>query len=131
SVITSFPLNSTDSISLIPVGEIPPNPFIFLESEKMRKLIEELKKEYDYLIIDGVPVLLFADATYLSKYADGVILVVRYGKTNYREIEDTRDILISSNSNIIGLVLNAIPKKRGSHYYYYYKYYNKYYGKKG
>ncbi|MEO0230930.1 MAG: polysaccharide biosynthesis tyrosine autokinase [candidate division WOR-3 bacterium] len=129
SVITSFPLNSTDSISLIPVGEIPPNPFIFLESEKMRKLIEELKKEYDYLIIDGVPVLLFADATYLSKYADGVILVVRYGKTNYREIEDTRDILISSNSNIIGLVLNAIPKKRGSHYYYYYKYYNKYYGK--
>ncbi len=92
----------------------------------MRKLIEDLKKEYDYLIIDGVPVLLFADACYLSKYADGTLIVVRYGKTNYKELESTKDILLSLRSEIIGVVLNAVPKKPGS-YYYYYKYYDKYY----
>lgn len=116
------------SITLLPIGEIPPNPFIFLQSEKMKKLIEDLKKEYDYIIIDGVPILLFADATYLSRYADGTIIVVRYGKTNYKELEDTKDILLSLNSEIIGIVLNAVPKKRGS-YYYYYKYYDRYYKK--
>lgn len=117
------------SITFIPIGEIPPNPFIFLESEKMRKLIEELKKEYDYLIIDGVPVLFFADAAYLSKYADGTLIVVRYGKTNYKELESTKDIFLSLRSEIIGVVLNAVPKKHGSYYYYYYKYYDKYYKK--
>ncbi len=117
-------------IDVIPVGKIPANPLIFLESEKMKKLIKDLKEEYDYVIIDGTPVLLFADSAYIANYADGVILTIRYGKTNFKEVEEARDILLSSKSDIIGVVINAVPKKRGSHYYYYYyKYYSKYYGK--
>lgn len=124
-------INETNEIHAIPIGDIPPNPFIFLQSEKMKELIQTLKKEYDYVIIDGVPVLLFADAAYLATYTDGVLLTARYGKTNFKELEDAKEILLTSRAEIIGIVMNAVPKKRGSYYYYYhYRYYQKYYGKK-
>jgi tyrosine-protein kinase Etk/Wzc len=120
----------TQLIDLIPIGRVPPNPFIFLESPKMKALIEDLRRTYDYVIIDGLPVLLFADATYLANYCDGVLLAVRYGRTNFKELEDSRDILRTSRSDIIGIVMNSVPHSRGSYYYrYYYKYYTKYYHK--
>ena len=118
------------TLDLIPIGHVPPNPFIFLESQKMKAIIDELSKTYDYVVIDGLPVLLFADATYLANYCDGVLLAVRYGKTVFKELEDSLDILRSGKSDIIGLVMNAVPHSRGSYYYhYYYKYYTKYYRK--
>ncbi len=117
-------------VDLLPIGDIPPNPFVFLESEKMKKMIGYLNVQYDYVIIDGVPVLLFADATYLANFADGVLLTARYGKTGLKELENSRDILVTSKSNIIGLVMNGVPRGRGSYYYHYYqKYYSKYYKK--
>jgi receptor protein-tyrosine kinase len=88
----------------------------------------DLKETYEYLVIDGVPLLLFADAAYLANNADGVLLAARYGKTTGKELEDSRDILVSAKSNIIGVVMNDVPKTRGSYYYQqYYKYYSKYY----
>jgi len=127
--MTQLP-NEQMNLHLLPVGAIPPNPFIFLESDKMKGLLSELRSKYDYVIIDGVPVLLFADATYLANFADGVLITARYGKTGYKELEHTRDILMHSNSNIIGIVMNSVPRTRGSYYYHYYhKYYSKYYRK--
>ncbi|KPJ72634.1 hypothetical protein AMJ52_05785 [candidate division TA06 bacterium DG_78] len=117
-------------VDLLPIGKIPPNPFLFLESEKMKKLVEELKNVYDNVIIDGVPILLFADATYLANFADGVLIVVKYGRTGYKELENSRDILLRSKANIIGVVMNFVPITMGSYYYHYYhKYYSKYYSK--
>ena len=118
-------------IDVIPVGNIPANPLVFLESEKMKELIDYLKEKYDYVLIDGTPVLLFADSAYIANYADGVILITKYGKTNFKEIEEAKDILKNSRSDLIGVVINGVPRRRGSYYYYYYyKYYSKYYGKK-
>jgi succinoglycan biosynthesis transport protein ExoP len=115
-------------VDLLPLGKIPPNPFVFLESDRMRNLIADLKETYEYLVIDGVPLLLFADAAYLANNADGVLLAARYGKTTTKELENSRDILINAKSNIIGVVMNDVPKTRGSYYYqHYYKYYSKYY----
>ena len=120
--------DKSSTIDLLPIGKIPPNPFVFLESEKMKKIIEELKQHYDYLIIDGVPMLLFADATYLANIADGVLITATYGKTRFKELQATRDVLISSNSEIVGVVVNYVPRSWGSYYYHYYhKYYTKYY----
>lgn len=118
------------TIDLLPVGAIPPNPFIFLESERMKGLLDELKQNYEYIIIDGVPLLLFADAAYLATFADGVLLTAKYGKTNFKELEEAKDLVQSSQSNIIGIIMNGVPRERGSyHYHYYYKYYSKYYKK--
>lgn len=119
-----------ENVDLLPIGAIPPNPFVFLESDRMKQTIQELKANYDYVIIDGVPILLFADAAYLANFADGVLLTARYGKTGVQELENSRNILMTSKSNIIGLVMNGVSRTRGSYYYHYYqKYYSKYYKK--
>lgn len=121
---------SNTLIDFMPIGDIPSNPFLYLESEKMSEIIEVLKGTYDYVIIDGVPVLLFADATYIADLADGVLLAARYAKTRLKELENAKDILIAAKLSDIGIVINGVPKSRGSYYYdYYYKHYSKYYKK--
>jgi len=115
-------------IDLLPSGEVPPNPFVFLESDKMRDVVDILRHRYDYVIIDGVPILLFADAAYLADFTDGVLLTARYGKTDFKDLEHAKEILTAAKSNIIGLVMNSVPRTRGSYYYrYYQKHYSKYY----
>lgn len=124
----SSALKQPSTLALLPVGKIPPNPFLFLESEKMKSLLGKLKNIYDYIIIDGVPVLLFADASYVARCADGVFLTVRYGRTGFKELENSKNILLASKANIIGIIVNGVSKTRGSYYYQYYqKYYTKYY----
>ncbi len=119
------------TVQFIPVGGIPPNPFVFLESDKMQRLVRQLKVQYDYVIVDGVPVLLFSDASYLANFADGVLLTARYARTDTDELQKTKEILLSTHSRIIGIVMNSVPRERGSYYYHYYhKYYSKYYTKK-
>ena len=114
-------------IDVLPTGRIPANPFLFLESTEMSKIVELLKETYDFVLIDGVPVLLFADAAFLSKFADSVVLTARYGKTGLKELEYSRDILLASKPDNVGLVMNGVPRERGSYYYsYYFKYYSKY-----
>jgi uncharacterized protein involved in exopolysaccharide biosynthesis/Mrp family chromosome partitioning ATPase len=116
------------SIKVLPIGALPANPFIFLESAKMKNMINELKLRYDFVIIDGVPVMLFADAAYLANYTNGVLLTTRYGKTDMKDLTHAKDILLTAKVHIIGLVVNGVPKTRGSYYYqYYHKYYDKYY----
>ncbi len=117
------------ALRILPVGKIPPNPFTFLDSVNMQELIKELKKNYDYILIDGVPLVLFADASYLANFADGVFLTARYGKTNFKELEYARDMLLTAKSNIIGIIMNGVPKTREGYYYYHHYYYHKYYPK--
>ncbi len=115
-------------VDLLPLGKVPPNPFMFLESDNMKTLLVKLRKEYDYLIIDGVPLLLFADATYLAAFADGVILTARYGRTTMKTLEVASSMLLAAKSDILGIILNGVPKERGSYYYdQYYRHYSKYY----
>ncbi|MEO0137210.1 MAG: polysaccharide biosynthesis tyrosine autokinase [candidate division WOR-3 bacterium] len=113
---------------ILPVGSVPPNPFIFLESEKMQQLLGKLRREFDYILVDGLPMLLFADATYLARYCDGVLLTVMYNKTNYKDLENCQEILNAAHAEIVGVVLNGAPLHSGGYYYhYYYKYYSRYY----
>jgi capsular exopolysaccharide synthesis family protein len=115
-------------LDLIPTGEVPPNPFVFLESDKMRDVVGVLRYRYDYVLIDGVPILLFADAAYLADFTDGVLITARYGKTDLKDLEQAKDTLTTAKSNIIGIVINSVPRTKGNYYYkYYHKYYSKYY----
>ena len=117
------------ALDILPVGKIPPNPFTFLDSVNMQELIAELKSKYDYILIDGVPLVLFADASYLANFSDGVFLTARYAKTSFKELEYARDMLLTAKSNIIGIIMNGVPKTREGYYYYHHYYYHKYYPK--
>ncbi|WP_346913693.1 CpsD/CapB family tyrosine-protein kinase [Clostridium sp.] len=105
------------NLIVITAGTIPPNPSEMLGSKYMSILIENLKKLYDYVILDTPPIQLVTDAQILSAKADGTILVVRAEETKKSSVHNAIDLLRKVNANIIGIVLNGVENKGNSYYY--------------
>ena len=119
-----------DKLSLVPCGQIPPNPITLFASERMKQLIEKWRREYDIILIDSPPLLSVADTSVLSSEVDTVILVVQAGQTKRQSAQHAIEILEKIDREPFGVILNNIDfsKHYGSYYYYYYYYYpRKYY----
>ncbi|MFQ5777830.1 MAG: GumC family protein [Terriglobia bacterium] len=110
-------------LSLLPAGPVPPNPAELLSSGRMESLLADLGQEFDHVIVDSPPVLSITDATVLSVMVDGVILVVRSGKTSRQVLRHARQTLQGVNACVLGVVLNGVSLNSVDYYYYYYKYY--------
>ncbi|MEG0020360.1 MAG: CpsD/CapB family tyrosine-protein kinase [Oscillospiraceae bacterium] len=112
-------------ISVLIAGVIPPNPAELLGSKKMEELIAKLETYFDYIIFDTPPVSVVTDSAVLSKFTDGVLLVVRQNLATVEQVKLAKKSLDSVNANIIGVVLNDFDTTKGgknSGYYYYYDY---------
>lgn len=110
-----------DNISIMPTGNVPPNPAELLECERLKTLIEIVKEKYDIVIFDTAPCLLVTDAMILARQVDSVIIVGKYKKTKFGELEKTKKMLENIDSKTIGFVLNQTPftKKEYKNNYYY------------
>ncbi|MDP3972829.1 MAG: polysaccharide biosynthesis tyrosine autokinase, partial [Candidatus Nanopelagicales bacterium] len=110
-------------IDVLPAGKAPPNPSELLSSKHMAILIDQLEKQYDYVIIDSAPLLLVSDAAQLAAHAGGALLVVRYGQTSRDAVTRAATALAQVNARMLGTVINAMPaKRRGYGYGYGYGY---------
>lgn len=107
------------NLVLLTSGKIPPNPSEMLSSKAMENLLESLKDNFDYIILDTPPVQAVTDSQILSTKSDGTILVVRAEKTKKDSVENAVNLLKKVNANIIGTVLNGIDVSRNKYYYYY------------
>ncbi|WP_291652611.1 CpsD/CapB family tyrosine-protein kinase [Clostridium sp.] len=105
------------NMTILTSGHIPPNPAEVLASDKMSKLLDCLRKKFDYIILDTPPLLFVTDPQILSIKADGTILVLRAGKTKKKEVKDSFELLRKVNVNIIGAVLNAVDNNENKYYY--------------
>ena len=111
------------SLSVLTSGSIPPNPAELLGSQKMAQFLEEMEKEYDYILLDSPPLMAVTDAAVLAQAADGVLVVVKPGTTQLGALLGAVEQLRRVGARILGLVMNEIPR-RGSRYYYQgYQYY--------
>ena len=108
-----------ENLVILTSGKIPPNPSEMLSSKAMSNLLEELKKIFDYIILDTPPVQAVTDSQILSTKADGTILVIRAEKTKKDSVQNAIGLLKKVNANIIGTVLNGIESSRNKYYYYY------------
>jgi len=118
-----------NNLILLPTGPLPPNPSEMLSGEKMVELFKELEEFADYVIVDTPPVSVVTDAAIMSRFADGVVLVVRSGVTTIQGSQLSKRNLEAVNARILGVVVNDYDaqktgKKDG--YYYSYNYYNYY-----
>ena len=112
----------SDNIDILPVGPLPPNPTAILTSKKMKKLIESLGSKYDRIIFDTPPALVAADAGIISHMTDGVVLVVKMGKTARDSLKLALSNLTKGGSKVLGIIINGVSSKNSSYYYYYYYY---------
>ena len=91
----------------------------------MRSLIEDLRKEYDYIIIDTPPILLISDALALAPFTDGVALVCRHQVSYVSDISRALNSLNFAHANVLGVIVNDYKApKVGKIYGGYKKYYH-------
>lgn len=109
------------NLQVLTAGPIPPNPSELLGSEGTEKLMEELARHADYVIVDTAPLLPVADGAIAAATVDGTILVTNWGKTTRDQVRRSIEALDKVGAPLIGTVLNMHPVSRraGSDYYTY------------
>jgi capsular exopolysaccharide synthesis family protein len=98
-------------LDIVPVGTIPPNPTELLMSDRLEKCIEELKKHYDYVIIDNVPAQVVADAGIINRVADLTIYVLRETKVDRRFLPELERLHQEKKFNHLCIVINDSRSK--------------------
>lgn len=111
---------AVERLDLLTCGPIPPNPAELLASKSMDVLIEQLKETYDIIIFDAPPVLSVTDGQILASKCEGTILVVNSGTTEKEMALKAKEAITSSNSRLIGAVLNNFILPKDNYYYQYY-----------
>ena len=104
---------------LLDVEPSIPNPVDVLASRRFHELMQRVRNEYGFVIVDTPPLSAFVDAAVVSRNADGMLLVVREGFTKREDLLAAYDQLLKADANVIGTVLNFCNTERSSHYYYY------------
>jgi capsular exopolysaccharide synthesis family protein len=106
-------------------GSIPPNPAELISNGRFEKLLNIVKAEYDFIIVDSAPTLLVTDTLLITNLADLVIYVTRADMTDKHVVEYSRDLYLQGKINKIAYIVNSV----GLIYVYGYKYkYNYSYG---
>ncbi len=109
-------------------GKVPPNPSELLNSKRFEEVIEVLRKQFEYIIIDCPPLLPVADAAIIATKTDGCVLVVHAGVTKKPQYVGSCDAIKNVGSSILGVIINKIPES-SLEYEYGYRYgYPRYYG---
>ncbi|MGF3195687.1 CpsD/CapB family tyrosine-protein kinase [Facklamia sp. P13055] len=114
--------NPETGLYLLPCGPIPPNPSELLGSARMTSIMHELNQYFDLIIYDTPPITAVADPQILATRVDGILMVLRYGYVRREEVRQAKEILDNVNANILGYVMNGVPREEGSGYYSYYGY---------
>ena len=130
SQITEFQSPLLSNWFILPSGDIPPNPSELLGSCRMENVLNQLRKFFDYIIIDLAPVNIVSDAVSISRLVSGMIVVIRENYTEKKELERCFRQLKLSNVNILGCVMNEVKFEHSSYGKYKknsrYKYYTNY-----
>jgi len=105
-----------NKLTLLPAGRIPPNPSELLSSDLMKNLIQEVRARYAnrYIIIDTPPPYLTSETNAISRQVDGIIIVIRQGKTHKKDVMDLVETY--GEEKVIGAVYNCAKKPIGYGY---------------
>jgi len=114
--------SGTPGVDILPSGAVPHNPAELVGSDRMRFLLDYIKDQYDFIIIDTPPIMPTTDALLISPRTDGMLLVIRSGATDRKVFKEVLKQIQMARQPILGTVLNGVDMKKG-----YYRYYKKYY----
>ncbi|WP_418637882.1 GumC family protein [Winogradskyella sp.] len=103
-------------------GVIPPNPAHLLTNGRFKKLIEEAKEEYDYIIVDTAPTILVTDTMLISQLADATIYLARANYTEKNLLKFSKDLTETGKLKNVAYVINSVGASRSYGYSYNYGY---------
>ncbi|MBP3646785.1 MAG: CpsD/CapB family tyrosine-protein kinase [Clostridia bacterium] len=126
------------TFDVLVAGEVPPNPSELIGSGRMKRRMEELAKEYDFVLLDLPPVTAVTDALIATKLVDGFVMVVRNEHADTKSLNEAIRQLRLVDAKILGFVFTCAGGPAGGYRYRYryrynrkykYRYYNRYYDK--
>lgn len=110
-------IEGIENIDFIGSGPIPPNPSEMIMREKLSELINQLKQQYDVILIDTAPIGLVTDALLLQNLVDNNVIVTRYAMTEKGYLKLINEIYEGGKMTNLGLVLNGVEKGKGYYGY--------------
>jgi len=116
------------NLSVVVSGPLPPNHAELAASRRMHDLMEAATRVFDLIVIDTPPVLSVSDAVALAAQMDGVILVVRGGKTSAEAVRRAAEQIDAVKGRILGVLLNRVDARNSGYYADHGRYYDAYYG---
>jgi capsular exopolysaccharide synthesis family protein len=105
------PVTHLENLFMVTGGHAPANAFELLSSGKMRSLLMSWKKEFDYVILIGTPLLVTNAGVLLASWVDATVLLAQNGQSRVRELKDIRDTLLRNRARIEGVVLSETPRE--------------------
>lgn len=121
-------VQSHNGIDILVAGVVPPNPLELLSSTRFKALVDELKQNYDCIIIDSPPIQAVSDPLIISAVADSVIYITKYDSTPIKLVEDGIGSLLQHNASVKGIIMNQVDIKKAQKQGYSYSGYYDYYG---
>lgn len=105
SVIAQAP--GTDNLWVMPVGKLPPNPTELIETPAFNKMIESLREQYDYILIDCPPIAIVADADIMNVVADRTVFVLRIGLLDKALLKELEKFYVEKKYKHLSFILNG------------------------
>lgn len=108
-------------LRILCAGPVPPYPSELLGSNQMRDLLEQWRKEFDFVLFDSAPILPVTDSVILSDLMDAKLLVARFGVTERQSVERSYSLLCGAEGGDkkVSIVVNAVEQNNNSYYAYY------------
>jgi capsular exopolysaccharide synthesis family protein len=104
-------------LSLLPCGPVPPNPAELLTSPRFKELLDAIREDYDFVLVDTPPLLAVTDPCAVAPRVDGIFLVVRLTRQGRPQAERARAILGTLAVNVLGVVVNGVTRQAGAGIY--------------
>jgi len=105
------------NLSVLPCGPRPANPAELLTQPRFKDLLDELRKQFDFVIVDTPPILVVTDPAVVAPRVDGVVLCIRVNKNGRPYAERAREVLASLGANVLGVVVNGFGSQVGGNRY--------------
>ena len=101
----------TDNLTVLPAGQIPPNPSELLGSAAMRRTLNKLAEYADYVLVDAPPILPVTDAAVISGFTSGTLLVASAGNTTRQDLKHAINSLKTVEGRLLGVIVNKVSTK--------------------
>lgn len=115
SLIIPYP--DTEHLSILPIGKLPPNPTELIEKSAFGEMIADLRKEYDYILLDCPPIEVVADAQILDTFVDRTIFVLRAGVLEKSLLRELDKFYSEKKFKHLAFILNGTTRSRAAYGY--------------
>jgi capsular exopolysaccharide synthesis family protein len=117
--------DTESELDILLSGGISPNPSEILASKRFNEIMNNLKEEYDFIVIDSPPINMVTDSCIISHISAGIVVVIRANETRFDDFKKIQENIELAQCKIVGVVINGVEeaqKRYGGRYSYKYKY---------